>query len=71
MPTVKITTGLVSVELDANEASIDALGKQAIGLLADAVAALPQRAEVGFGDQHIERRGTYDAHEPLNVGGAR
>lgn len=71
MPTVKIMTGLVSVELDANESSIDALGKQAIGLLADALNALPAHREVGYGTQVIERRPTFDAHMPLSAGGAQ
>lgn len=69
MPKVKITTPFVDVELEANESSIDALGKQAIGLLAEAVAALPVRNTVGFGGQHAERRWTYDHHDTKYGGG--
>lgn len=63
MPKVKITTPLVCVELEANEASVEALGKQAVALLGEAATVLPGRNEVGFGGQHAERRWTQDHHD--------
>lgn len=69
-PTVEISTALVTVKLEANEVSLEAMGKQALGLIADVAATLPPRISAGFGG-HIERRGTWDAHGQINTGGAR
>lgn len=68
MPKVKITTPLVDVELEANESSVEALGKQAVALIAETVATLPPRNTVGYGAQHLDRRGTWDHHHDKGRG---
>jgi len=57
MPKVKIGTQGVSIELEASETSIDALGKQALDLYRDACAIdAGQSTGPGFGLTN-ERRG--------------
>jgi hypothetical protein len=72
MPTVKIGTPGVTVELNANdEASIGELSKQAMDLFREATAvhhAAPTGAAVGF---TAERRGTADHHDPVAPYGRR
>lgn len=64
---VKTDTPGVTVEIEAT-GTLDAVAKKALRLFQDAGGwPQPTPSAVGFS---AERRGTWDAHPPLNAGGA-
>jgi len=72
MPKAEIESHTVTVRLEAAEKSIDDLADKALALFRSALAELPGRSSIAMGaGSHLERRGTYDGHEPINAGGAR
>jgi hypothetical protein len=63
MPRVKIDTPGVTVELDAGEASVEQLGKQALEMFKEASDHIgKERTQVGFGLSN-EKRWTPDHHD--------
>lgn len=58
MPKVEIDTPGVTIRLEASEASIDTLGKQAMDMFREASEVDGRdRSSMGFGSAYIERRG--------------
>lgn len=60
MPRAKISDAYgLTIELEANEASVDALGDKALALLAAATAIVDQRPPGPAGGVQAERRGEH------------
>lgn len=63
MPRAKISDAYgITIELEANETTADALGDKALELLAKAVAIVDQRPTGPASGVQAERRGTPDHH---------
>lgn len=72
MPKAEIQTTMVTVILEGNEASVQELADRALALYRSVRSELPSGPSIAMGaGSHIDRRGTYNTHEPIDTGGVR